>query len=470
MSDASLIPPLPSGKLDEAVNREGTDSRKMQGRHGKFLGRDPAVVPLWVADMDFRSPQPIVDALVERASNGVYGYTDCPPQLAAALVERLKTVYGCTAVEPEPSWFRWTPGLLPMLNHAVRASCTPGVDAVAIPTPVYPPFLDAAGNNNVGLIKVPLVEAPIDSVDVTVSVSSGQRTVKKLAPTLRYEIDWPGLEAALADPACKLLHFCNPHNPAGRCWTRTELAEVARLCVAHDVILCSDEVWGDVALTPDAHPFVSMLSLLATEEDEASGADAGEPDAAAGVPGLKSRLIILTSPSKCFNVAPLDIAVGIVPDDSLRRRFRAVGADSAETGVFGYVAATVAYTDPECEAWRLRLIDYLKANRDYAAARLQRMGIQCVVPEASYLMWMDAVNVLPEEAKQDAEEFFLAGGVGLSGGKPFGGGPTTVRLNFGCKREVLEEGLRRMEKHIEGAKTHEAMVKEIMAQSPKRQR
>ena len=199
MSDASLIPPLPSGKLDEAVNREGTDSRKMQGRHGKYIGREPAVVPLWVADIDFRSPQPIVDAIVERASNGVYGYTDCPPKLAAALVERLVTVYGCTAVEPQPSWVRWTPGLLPMLNHAVRASCAAG-DAVAIPTPVYPPFLDAAGNNHVALTKVPLAQTFIDSVEVTAQVASGERTVKKLAPTLRFDIDWPALEAALSDP------------------------------------------------------------------------------------------------------------------------------------------------------------------------------------------------------------------------------------------------------------------------------
>ena len=160
----------------------------------------------WVADMDFRSPQPIVDALVARAKHAVYGYTDCPPQLAQSLVARLVNVYGCTAVEPSEDWFRWTPGLLPMLNHAVRAACRnkDTTESVAIPTPIYPPFLDAPGNCGASLTKVPLLETRLPSVD-----GGG-------ANTLRYDIDWDALEAALRDPSVKLLHWCNPHNPAVR--------------------------------------------------------------------------------------------------------------------------------------------------------------------------------------------------------------------------------------------------------------
>ncbi len=116
------VPPLPSGELDAAVDRVGTFSRKVQGRHGQYLGRSPAVIPLWVADMDFRSPPPVVDALVARAANGVYGYTDCPPQLTQLLVERIKRVGGCS-VEPSASWIKMLPGLLPGLHHAVKTAC-----------------------------------------------------------------------------------------------------------------------------------------------------------------------------------------------------------------------------------------------------------------------------------------------------------------------------------------------------------
>ena len=131
----------------------------MEGRQRSFVGKD--VVPLWVADMDFRSPQPVIDALVERAANGVYGYTDCPVALEELFLARLRRVYGCTAVAPSVSWLRWLPGLLPGLNHAVRAACRNHVraaDAVAIPTPIYAPFLDAPLNCGARLCTVPLQE------------------------------------------------------------------------------------------------------------------------------------------------------------------------------------------------------------------------------------------------------------------------------------------------------------------------
>ena len=179
----------------------------------------------WVADMDFRSPQPIVDALVERAKHGVYGYTDCPPQLAQSLVERLVNVYGCTAVQPSADWFRWTPGLLPMLNHAVRAACRNKDESVAIPTPIYPPFLDAPGNCGASLTKVPLRETRLASVDGGADI-------------LKYEIDWDALDAALGDPSVKLLHWCNPHNPAVRT-QRGPAAHAQRLHRAYHTRACS---------------------------------------------------------------------------------------------------------------------------------------------------------------------------------------------------------------------------------------
>lgn len=399
-------PPLPGGALDLTVDRSGTHSRKVQGRQGAFLGRD--IVPMWVADMDFRSPQPIVDALVARAAHGVYGYTDPPKQLEEALVERLRTVYGCTAVEPDASWFRWLPGLISGLNHAAKVACPPSrPGTIVIPTPVYAPFLATPDNVGASLKVVPLV-AEARGAD-------GE---------LHYEIDWAALEAALAEPDARLLQWCNPHNPVGRCWTRADLERAARLCVAHDVLVCSDEVWGELPLQPSSAPFVSMLGLL-------------------DVPGLRERLIVLTSPSKAFNVATLDVAVAVVPGDSLRSRLRAAGADAAEVTCFGYTAATAAYADAESERWRQRLVDYLLANRDHAVQALAAMdGVKFVVPESSYLLWIDATEALPAGA--DAQDFFFSAGVGLTGGVTFGGGKGTCRLNFGCKRATLDEALRRM--------------------------
>jgi cystathionine beta-lyase len=430
MATAASVPPLPGGKMDANIDRTGTFSRKWDGKNFGYLGRTPAVLPFWIADMDFRSPQPVIDAIVERAANGVYGYTACPPELTGLLLERLKRVGG-SGIEPSAEWVHMLPGLIPGLNHAVKIACSSPTDSVIVPTPVYAPFLSAPANMRAQLADVPL-----------------KSTVRGKGE-MYFEVDWPALEASIKDPATKLLHWCNPHNPTGRCWPREDLARVARLCVEHDVLLCSDEVWGEMPLEPDSAPFVSMLALLAPPGAPASSV-ASDPEAAGGVPGLFERLIVMTSPSKCFNVAPLDIAFAMVPDESLRARFVAAGGDKAEVSIFGYPATLAAYKDPECEAWRLRLVEYVKANRDFAADALEAMGLRCVRPEASYLMWIDATDALP--AGTDAEQFFLAAGVGLNAGEPFGGTKGTCRLNFACRRETLEAGLERMSAAIAAAR------------------
>lgn len=402
-------PPLPS----EVPSREGTHSRKLQGRNGEYIGRD--VVPLWVADMDFKAAQPIVEAVTTVATHGIYGYTDPSDALVESVLSRLVSLYGC-AEPPRPEWLRWLPGLVCGLHHAVRASCGEAASTargeappvVVVPTPVYPPFLGAVAPNGAELASVPL-------------------RCEARGAELAFSVEWDALEARLASPATKLLHWCNPHNPTGRCWSEAELTRVAELCVEHGVDLCSDEVWGEVPLDEAAAPFVSMLSLLPTA------------DGPGGVAGLRERLVVLISPSKCFNVATCDIAIAVVPDDSLRARFRRRGADAAEVPPFGFAAAEAAYGADESEAWRSRLLDYLRANRDHAAATLQSLGMRTTVPEASYLMWIEA-----PVAVGDAAAFFLEHGVGLTGAAPFGGAPHCCRLNFGCSRATLDEGLARM--------------------------
>ena len=397
------VPPLPS----PAVDRSALFARKFRGVNGALAGRD-GLLAYTIADMDLQAPQPIVDAVTAVAASGIYGYTDPSDQLTDDLLSRLTNVYGCA--EPRAEWLRWQPGLLPGLNHAVRATCRAEADAVAIATPIYPPFLAAPTNQDARRLLVPL----------RAEVGGGG--------ALRHELDLGALEDALALPSTRLLMWCQPQNPSGRCWSAEEMAEVARLCVQHDVVLLSDEVWGEMPLEPEAVPFVSALSLLDDVE------------------GLRDKLIVLTSPSKCFNIATTNIATAIIPNASLRRRFAACGRDAAEVTPFGYAAAAAAYGDAECEAWRQRMVAYVKANRDYAAAVLRECpGVATTMPEASYLLWIDATAALPADAPS-AETFFLdEANVWLSPGESFGAeGGGYVRMNLACSRETLAAGLERM--------------------------
>jgi len=427
------IPPLPSPS-DEFLDRTGSvtgtsdpfSSRKLQGKDGMYRGKD--VVPMWIADMDFRSPQPVVDAVVACAERAIYGYTNPPPSLTALTLSRLGTVYGCAS--PREEWLSWLPGLLPGLNHAVRATCDYGEGAVAVLTPAYPPFLQAPLNRGAQCAAVPLLAISSD-----------------VGGAAHHEIDWPALEATLSLGGTRLLLFCNPHNPSGRCWSREELRRVAQLCVDHSVTLCSDEVWGEMPLEPHAAPFTSALALLADDVDADLGDDASPAGSRGSAPdavnGLSERLIVLTSPSKCFNVATLNVALAVIPNAELRLAVRRAGSDMAEVTPFGYFGAEAAYGHTESEAWRQRLVAYLLANREYACSVLGALpGVRTTRPQSSYLLWVDASEALPAGA--NAAELLLASGVGVSNGSDFGAPPGCFRVNFGCKRETLELGLGRI--------------------------
>jgi len=304
------FPPLPSEE-DATLNRNGTWSRKWTRFGGEGVGPEH-VVPLWVADMDFRCPKEVTDALQGVLDQGVFGYTDCPPALADAMVARLHERHGFGKVL-DTSMLRWLPGLLPGLNHVIRArrAMDRGVYgaleplSVAVTTPIYAPFLAAPSNCDAELVRVPLARKPLSESNSRV---------------WRYELDEPALAAALAAPDVKVLLWCSPHNPTGRVWSRQELKVVASLCVEHDVTLLSDEVWADLVLT-DEYP----------EEEDQEREDKGEWKVAdttsmsfksefvgmaslcEEMPGLAERLAVITSPSKTFNVASLDIAVAAIP-------------------------------------------------------------------------------------------------------------------------------------------------------------
>jgi len=374
--------------FDRVVDRRASDSNKWH----KF----PAdVLPLWVADMDFPSPPAVVDALRARVEHGFFGYLREHNELPVVVAERLAKRYGWR-VSPEAVVA--LPGVIAGFNQALRALTSPG-DGLLVQTPVYPPILRAAGNH--GLRR--------DEHALTRGADG------------RYAVDLETFGASFRDRTRAFL-LCNPHNPVGRLYGRTELEGMAAACLRRDVAIVADEIHCDLLL--DGRQHVPMASLA---------------------PEIEQRTITLMAPSKTFNLPGLKCAVGIVPDAELRQRFVAAGADLVpKINLLGYTAAVAAYR--EADAWLDELLAYLADNRDFLVeqVRTRLPGVVVAPPEATYLAWLDCRGAAP--AADDPYTFFLERArVALSDGSAFGpGGAGFVRLNFGCPRTLLAQGLERM--------------------------
>ncbi len=375
--------------FDTPPSRLGTDSQKWQ----KYEGRD--ILPLWVADMDFRSSPAIVAALRERVEHGVFGYARPTRSTVQAVVDALARNYGWTI---DPSWIVWLPGLVCGLNVTSQAFAQPGEDVLTL-TPVYPPFMGAPRNSGRISTQVPFV----------LNAAAG-----------RWDVDWDALERAVT-PKTKLFFLCNPHNPIARVWRRDELVRLGEFCLRHDLVLCSDEIHCDLILDP-ALPHVPAATLS---------------------PELAARTVTLMAPSKTYNVPGLGTSFAIISDPTLRARFvRATTGIVAEVTCLGYAACEAAYRDSE--AWRQALLHYLRGNRDFLLETLARdfPGLRVEAPiEATYLAWINVSTLkLPDPVAR-----FEAHGVGLSEGAFFGARKGDyIRINFGCPRATLDEALRRM--------------------------
>jgi len=377
--------------FDHVPERRGTDSQKWQ----KYAGRD--VLPLWVADMDFKSAPAIIEALHRRVDHGIFGYARPVKSTVDAVVEAMERRYGWKI---EPAWIVWLPGLVVGLNVTAQAFADPG-DEVLTLAPVYPPFMSA----------------PKHSARVSVTVPW---ILENSAAGGRWTIDWDALERAVT-PRTKLFYLCNPHNPLARVWRREELAQLADFCGRHNLILCSDEIHCDLILDP-ALPHVPTALLS---------------------PEIAARTVTLMAPSKTYNVPGLGTSIAIIPDSMRRARFiRATAGIVAEVTCLGFTACEAAYRDGE--PWRQALLAYLRGNRDYLLDAIARElpGVQVEAPvEATYLLWLNVSKLGLEHPTAHFEKH----GVGLSDGAMFGAAKGShVRLNFGCPRATLVEAIRRM--------------------------
>ncbi len=374
--------------FDTVPDRRSTDSLKWRRYHGRDI------IPMWVADMDFRAPACVLEALHARVEHGVFGYAVPPEGLVEAVVERVERRYHWRI---EPSWIVWLPGLVPALNLASRAFGDDG-DEVLTFTPAYPPFLAAPGH-----------------------VRREMKVVPLRREGTRWTFDLERFESELSARS-RVLLLCNPHNPVGRRYEPDELRGVAEICLGRNVVICSDEIHCDLVLDGGRHVPIATLG-----ED------------------IAARTITLMAPSKTFNIPGLNCAFAVIPNADLRRPFQKAREGIVPgTNALGYAACLAAYRDGE--PWRTALIEYLRRNSRlvYQTVNNEIPGLSMDEVQATYLAWIDTTELgLSEPAK-----FFEQAGVGLSDGADFLG-PGYVRLNFGCPEKTLREGLDRMKRAVD---------------------
>lgn len=380
--------------FDEVVDRRGTHSAKYDGMAGRFGLTGDDLIPMWVADMDFRAPPAVNQAIHALAEHGIHGYFGDDSEMKEAVANWLTTRHGWT---PEADWITTTHGLVSAIGLAIQAMTEPG-DGVIVFSPVYHMFGNTVRATGRRLIESPLIEV------------QG-----------RYEMDIDGLDA-LADGA-KIVLLCSPHNPGGRVWSADELRRVAEFCERRGLILISDEIHMDLVFSESTHLMTARVA-----------------------PGIMDRLVTLIAPTKTFNIAGALTGFPIIPNPDLRAKFMAKKAACGlgAANRFGTIAATAAYRHGA--PWLDALIPYLQSNRDrFDRAVAEAMpGVRSMRLESTYLAWLNfaETGLSPKEAldKVNGEARIV-----VNAGPSFGvGGESWLRFNFACQREVLETAIGRL--------------------------
>lgn len=373
---------MPDYDFDRVINRKGSSSLKWDWY------KDMDIIPLWVADMDFRAPEPVIQALNHRIHHGVFGYTLPPCELYEAIMAYLERSFDWAV---DRSWIVPVPGVVTGLNQTCRAVGKPG-DRVLVPVPVYPPFFDAPALSQRAMDTVPMI-----------------------CKEDRLTFDWAAFERAIT-PGTRLFLFCTPHNPGGTVFSEDELKQLARISKKHDLVICSDEIHCDLVFEGPHRPTASAC------------------------PDIADRIITLMAPSKTYNIPGLGFSFAVISNPRLRDAFKRAGNGIVpHVNALGYTAALAAYKDSA--DWLEKVLAYLKINRDLVHERINRLhGLSSLCPQGTYLTWIDA----RESGLENPAAFFEKAGVGLSDGSHFGM-PGFLRLNFGCSRELLNDALDRME-------------------------
>lgn len=389
--------------FNELIPRRGTNSYKWDG------AADERVLPLWVADMDFRTAPEIIDALRDRVEHGIFGYTRVPDTYYEAVTGWFARRHGWTI---DREWIIYTSGVVPALSATIKALTRAG-DRVLVQTPVYNCFFSSIRNNGC------LVEEN-----------------RLIYEDGTYRIDFDDLERKAADPRVTLMLLCNPHNPAGRVWTRDELMRIGDICLRNGVRVVADEIHCELVFQPHRHvPFASLADDFGSRAAE-----------------FMTNTVVCVSPSKAFNIAGLQIANIIAADPDVRRKIdRAINDNEVcDVNPFGVEALIAAYN--KGEAWLAALLEYLCGNyrflKEYFAAHMPQLTVTRL--EGTYLVWVDCRRLgLTSEAlcRRMLDEQLLW----LNEGTMYGAaGEGFVRINIACPRSRLEEALERMSRFVDG--------------------
>lgn len=373
---------LQENSLIKAKDRHNTHSIKWD----KFPND---VIPMWVADMDFASPEPIIKAIQDRVSDGVFGYTKAAPELDKAIIDNAKNNYQW---DIKANQIDYLPGLVCALHVAVRAF-TKEDEAVIIPGPVYFHLTKAAELANRKIHSIPM-----------------QLINDRWLPDMQAFAD------ACADTKSKLILLCNPHNPGGTVFSRDELLQIHALAAQYDLTVVSDEIHCDLILDEG----LTHIPFASLNQDAAS------------------RTVTLMAPSKTYNVAGLGLAYSVTQNLTLKNKFNlARSGIMPDPNLLAFDATQAAYT--QCQDWHRDLIKYLRKNRALIQQRLAPTQCKMSQIEATYLAWIDVSHLKLD----NAEAYFLKAGVAISDGKQFGN-PNFIRLNFGCSYQQLDQALTRL--------------------------
>ena len=383
--------------FDEPAGREGTDCIKYDRREETFGVKD--IIPMWVADMDFNTPDFVVESLQKRLEHHIYGYSFRSSEYFQSMISWIKTRHNWTV---EKEWISFSPGIVPALNFCTLAFTQPG-DSIIVQPPVYFPFFSAAESHGRNLIYNRLTE------------SEG-----------KWDMDYNSLIAGI-DSKTKMIIISNPHNPVGRVWTPEELNNLADICLKNNILIISDEIHCDLVLPGFTHTPMASLSEKIAE-----------------------NTVTLIAPSKTFNLAGLSTSSVIIKNPVLRKSFNRI-VDNLHVGngnIFGNTASIAAYTNGH--KWLDALLDYIDNNIEFVKDYCGKMipEIIPVQPEATYMIWLDCRRF--GMSGKDLQNFFVhKAGVGMNEGSTFGpGGEGFMRMNIGTTHQTVMKAMEQIERAV----------------------